>query len=105
MKINKYIKLSILKINKFLFKWYYGSAPEHFHQWRFRKSVKLLIQNYEHTQLLLKNAKEIEALAMKDADNLRVELQNLRIAIFHSSEHIDWANKNFGTGFKKPEDN
>jgi hypothetical protein len=77
----------------------------HFRKWRFKKSVKLLIQNYEHTQLLLKNAQEIKRLAIKDADNLRTELQNLRMAISHSSEHIDWANKNFGTDFKKPSDN
>lgn len=86
-------------------KWYYKRVPEHFRQWRFRKSVKLLIQNYEHNELLYKNALKIEALAMKDADNLRKELQNLRMGISHSSEHIDWANKNFGTDFRKPEEN
>ena len=94
-----------LKINHFIFRWYYKRVPEHFKQWTFMKSVKLLIQNYEHDKLLLKNAKEIEALAIKDADNLRTELQNLRMGISHSSEHIDWANKNFGTDFKKPGDN
>ena len=42
---------------------------------------------------------------IKEAGILREELQNLRVAMTHSSEHIDWANKNFGTDFKKASDN
>ena len=36
--------------NLFIFGWYYKRCGDHFRQWNFRKSIKILIQNYEHGQ-------------------------------------------------------
>ena len=94
-----------LKINHFMFRWYYKRVPEHFRQWTFMKSIKLLIQNYEHDKLLLKNTKEIEVLAIKDADKLRKELENIRMSILAKGIEIEHFNKIFGTDYKKPKEN
>lgn len=37
-----------VKVNKIIFWWYYKRVPEHFRQWTFIKSVRILISNYIH---------------------------------------------------------
>ena len=42
----------ILKINHFLFKWYYKRTPLLFREFTILKSISLLIQKYEQDQII-----------------------------------------------------
>ncbi len=99
------MKNILLKINHFVFFWYYKRCGEHFKQWTFLKSVKLLIQNYEHTQLLFRNAEKIESFAIKEADKERKLRLDLEMKLLANDNQIDWANNTFGTDFSKSEEN
>lgn len=66
----------LLKLNHFLFRWYYQRVPEHFRQWTFFQSVKLLISNYSHQQTLLETERKCTQLATQEADQLRAQVQH-----------------------------
>lgn len=95
----------ILNLNHVLFWWYYNRVGKHFHQWTFFKSVNLLIQNYEHTELLLKNECENYRAAMKESDALRKENSQLRIQQIATDGQIRWAKKSFGVDWVPPTEN
>ncbi len=95
----------VLKLNHLIFWWYYKRCGEHFQQWTFIKSVKLLISNYEHDKLFSKNAHNSLMSAIKEIDELRSENSNLRIQQIATDGQIRWANKNFGTDWTPPTEN
>lgn len=95
----------LLKLNHFLFKWYYSRVDKHFHQWTFIKSVKLLIQHYVHEQLLHENANENFRGALNELDTTRKELHNLRMQQIATPGQIDVLNKAFGMDYDNPKDN
>lgn len=93
------------KIYKILFWWYYSRVPEHFHQWPFRKSVKLLIQNYEsHKQLSEGQAKGLSE-CIKENNRLRHEIANMKVQQIANPKTIGQVNKMFGAGFTNPDEN
>ena len=73
------IKEIVLRINHFAFSWYYRSCGNHFKQWTFRRSVKILSQNYNHQQHLLKDSENQKRELIKANDRLRKELFNIKI--------------------------
>lgn len=93
------MSLIILKVNYFLFSWYYSRVDKHFHQWTFIKSVKLLIQHYDHEQLLHKNANANFRMALNELDATRKELSNLRMQQIANPGQMETLNKIFGTDF------
>ena len=95
----------LLKVNHIVFHWYYSRCGEHFKQWTFLKSVKLLIQNYNHTQLLLRNAEKIESFAIKEADKERKMRLQLEMQLMADDSLIGSVNRIFGLGLPKSENN
>lgn len=99
------MKKLLLNINYLIFSWYYKIVPDHFKHWTFIKSVKILIQNYEHRNLLFKNEQDHNKALIIDNDKLRIELSQFRISQLASSKQIKDLNKMFGTNHNTPEDN
>lgn len=95
----------ILRLNHFLFPWYYKRCGDHFKRYTLFKSIKLLIENYEHNKELLDSAKRVEAFAIKEADRERNERVKLQMRLLASDKQIDWANNTFGTNFSKSSEN
>lgn len=95
----------ILKLNHWLFKWYYSRVDRHFCQWTFFRSVKLLIQHYEHEQLLHKNANTAFRDCLNELDATRKELSNLKMQQIANPNTIDVLNKSFGTDYTSPNEN
>lgn len=95
----------VLHIHKLIFSWYYKRVPEHFQKWTFIKSVKLLIQNYEHNMLLYDNMKSAAQGAGKDAREARNELYNFRMQVMAGDAQINSLNSMFGTDINKPTEN
>jgi hypothetical protein len=67
--------MMLLELNHILFAWYYKRVPVHFRQWTLFKSIHLLIQNYNHQQLLLESERRCTQFASEEAENLRKQLQ------------------------------
>lgn len=95
------MKKIILKINHVLFWWYYNRVSEHFRQWTFFKSVRLLIDNYEHALYREKGLNEVVDKAIKIEEEMKSEISTLRLrAMGVSQEQIDPLNKMLGTELK-----
>lgn len=98
-------KSLLLKLNHWLFKWYYSRVDKHFWQWTFIKSVKLLIQHYDHEQLLHKNANANFRGALNELDATRKDIHNIRMQQIASPGQIDGLNRMFGMDYNNPKDN
>lgn len=90
-----------LKINHFLFKEYYNIVPVFFHKWTILKSLKLLVQNYEHSQsqvesleVVVRNASKREIEMRREISNLELRLKGVR------QDTLDKVNNIFGTDLK-----
>jgi hypothetical protein len=94
-----------LRINHILFAWYYNRVPKHFHEWTFIKSVKILISNYEHRDLLFRNELLGKQGLIKENNELRAEISQMRIERIASSSQIRGVNKMFGTNWTPPDEN
>lgn len=94
-----------LKINHFVFAWYYKRVPNHFRQWPILKSIKLLIDNYEHQKFVDKGKDEVISRAIKREEELKKEIANLRFQILSVDEQVRSINKTFGTDFNEPSSN
>lgn len=101
MEKNKYL----LKLNHWLFSWYYKRVGDHFHDWTFIKSVKILISNYEHRDLLFRNELEHNRYLIKECDRLRSELSNIKIQQIATDGQIRSVNDMFGTKWIPPTEN
>ena len=99
------MKERILKLNHFIFAWYYNRVGEHFHQWTFFKSVKLLISNYDHAMWWTKEQDDLINRIQKINDKDLKELRDIKMRQTATESQINWANKTFGTDFSKPSDN
>lgn len=95
----------ILKLNHIIFWWYYNRVNDHFKQWTFFKSVKLLIQNYDHLGLMHKGTCKSLRDSFEDADSLRKELSDIKIKMIASDDQIRSINKSFGTNWTPATDN
>ena len=94
-----------LKINHILFHWYYNRCGDHFRQYTFFKSVKLLIDNYKHNFLLIENEQTHNQNLTKDNDRLRSELNSLKMKMVANDKQIDFMNEKFGTNYSNKSDN
>lgn len=99
------MKNVVLKINHILFSWYYSRCGDHFRQYTFIKSVKLLIEHWKHDFSLIENEKSHNQNLTKDNDALRSELNNLKIKMVANDKQIDFLNEKFGTNYSKRSDN
>ncbi|WP_027380824.1 hypothetical protein [Chryseobacterium daeguense] len=91
----------IIKINHVVFWWYYKRVPKFFHKWTILKSIKILVDNYEHAEYryeglekVLKNASNREREMQSEITNLKLKLMGV------SQEAIDPLNKMFGVDLK-----
>jgi len=69
-----------MKLNHIVFWWYYKRCGEHFRQYPFFKSVKVLISNYVHmrdSELPLE--RESQRIYAIEANKLRKELQQIKL--------------------------
>jgi hypothetical protein len=101
----RFLRVGLHQANIFIFGFYYKRCGDHFRQWNFIKSVKLLIQNYEHGQLLLNNEETHNRNLTRDNDELRKELFDIKIKMIVTDEQIDLANKMLGVDIKKDSQN
>lgn len=99
------ISIYWLKLNHWLFSWYYKRVDKHFHSWTFIKSVKILIQNYQHHDLLFKNELKHNQALIKDNDKLRAEISQIKIEQIATDKQIRDVNQMFGTKWTPPADN
>lgn len=99
------MKAYILKINHILFYWYYKRVDKHFHSWTFFKSIKILISNYQHHELLFKNELKHNQALIKDNDKLRSELSNMKMNQIANDGQIKTINDLFGTKYIPPTEN
>ena len=103
--IASFLRAGLHQANIFIFGWYYKRCGDHFRRWNFKKSVKLLIQNYEHGQLLLKNEETHNRNLTRDNDKMRKELSDIKIKMIATNGQIDWANEALGMNIKKDSEN
>ena len=95
--MNKYI----LKLNHIIFWWYYKRVPELFHKWTILKSIKILVDNYEHAEYRYNGLEKVLKNASKREVEMRSEISNLKLKLMGVSQDvIDPLNKMFGTDLK-----
>ncbi|TSE05234.1 hypothetical protein [Aquimarina algiphila] len=91
----------ILKLNKIVFWWYYKRVPKFFHKWTILKSIRLLVDNYEHQEFVIKGNREVISNAIKTERDMQKQIFNLKMKLQGvSQEKIDPLNKMFGTDLK-----
>lgn len=95
----------ILKLNHFLFPWYYKRVPSHFRKWTLIKSIKILISNFEHQEIVIQGKSEVIRNAIKIEEKLSMELRNLKLSMSASPNQIDAINSIFGTNFNSSNEN
>jgi len=90
-----------LKLNQFLFSFYYKRVPVFFIKWTFVKSIKLLIDNYEHSEFRINGLEQVIKNASTREKEMQTEISNLRLKLKGMpQEQIDKVNKIFGTELK-----
>ncbi len=90
-----------LRINQFVFGWYYKKVPVFFRKWNFVKSVKLLIDNYEHSEFRINGLEEVIRNASNREREMRTEISNFQLRLKGiPQDKIDQVNKIFGTDLK-----
>lgn len=91
----------LLKVNRIVFWWYYKRVPEFFHQWTILKSIRLLKDNYEHSQFVIDGNNKVIANAIKIEKRMQSEISTLKLKMAGiSQDKIDPFNKAFGTNLK-----
>jgi len=95
----------MLRINHFFFHWYYKRVSEHFWQWTFIKSVKMLIQHYNHEQFCHNGAKELYKSCYKLNQKLEHEIHTIRMQQLADDSTIKDLNKIFGTDINTKDNN
>ena len=91
----------ILKLNHILFWWYYKRVPVFFHKWTILKSIKILVDNYEHAEYRYDGLEEVVRNASKRETEMRSEISSLKLKLMGvSQEVIDPLNKMFGVNLK-----
>ena len=98
------MKKLLLKSNYFIFHWYYKRCGEFFRRWTFFQSVKILIDNYDHLNLLYENEIKHNRNLTRDNDEMRKELFQIKMKQLHP-DHIDWVNSAFGMDIHKDTEN
>ena len=99
--IHNVVRSAVLKLNHLVFWWYYKRVPNFFHQWTILKSIRLLKDNYEHSQLIIKGNEEVISNAIKRERQMRTKISNLELRLMGiTQDQIDPLNKMFGTDLK-----
>jgi len=105
LKVLKNAEGLALRINHFLFWWYYNKVDDHFKQYTFFKSISLLRQNYDHLKTMYDGNNQLLSNCIKRNTELEHQLSNARIAQIATDGQIRWANENFGTKWTPPTEN
>lgn len=98
-------KKLLLWVNHLFFWWYYRRVSDHFRQWTFFYSVKMLIQNYDSEIFRNKGTNEVLRGSMAENDRIRKELHSLKMQQIAEPGTIEILNRTFGTDFTQPTDN
>ena len=99
--IYRFVYSVVLKLNHLVFWWYYNRVPKFFHQWTILKSIRLLKDNYEHSQFIIKGNEEVISNASKRERQMRTKISNLELRLMGiTQDQIDPLNKMFGTDLK-----
>lgn len=80
-------------------------VPDHFKQYRLIKSIKLLVQHVDHYETSWKAAEKVNWTAIREVEELRKELHNIRMQQIADPGTLDKLNNMFGMGYTKPTDN
>ena len=89
----------LLKLNHWLFAWYYKRAGEHFKQWTLIKSVKLMIEHWQFEKEMHEGTKQLYKNCYKRNEELEKEVRNLKMQRIANDDQIKWANDFLGTEF------
>ena len=92
---------AVLKLNHLVFWWYYKRVPNFYHQWTILKSIRLLKDNYEHQEFVIKGKSEVISGAIKREREMQSKISNLELRLMGiTQDKIDPLNKMFGTDLK-----
>lgn len=95
----------ILRINRFLFSWYYKRVSEHFHQWTIIKSIKMLIQHYDHEIFCHEGTNKLYRSCFESNQRLEKEISSIRMQLLADDSQIKDLNKIFGTDISTKDNN
>lgn len=95
------MKKIYLKINHFVFSWYYKRTPEFFRKWTIFKSISLLIQNYNHSITEMEGMEQVIRNASIREREMTCKISNLELRLKGiTQDKIDPINNIFGTNLK-----
>lgn len=94
-----------MKVYRILFFWYYRLVPDHFKQYPPIKSIKLLVEHVDSYESMWRGECKVLQTALKEIEQLRKELSNIRMQQIANPGTIEHLNDMFGTDFNKPTDN
>ena len=99
------VKKIILKINYLIFWWYYKKCGEHFRQYTFFRSIKLLIENYYHLKMMYDGRLQSIQDLGKENTKLRNNLSNMKIQLIANDTQIKFGRDILGMPWISPTEN
>lgn len=79
----------ILKFNHIVFWWYYKRVPEFFRKWTILKSIKILVDNYEHAEYRYEGLERVVRNAFKNYKS-RIKTNGSKSGCFRSVKQNVW---------------
>jgi len=99
------MKKLILKVNHLVFAWYYNRCGDHFKQWTFFKSVKLLIQNYYHCDEWRRSSDKLLGEVIRENTQLHDKITRIELKALIDESQVDFINSSFGLNLPKASEN
>lgn len=91
----------ILKLNHLVFWWYYKRVPKFFRKWTILKSIKILVDNYEHAEYRYEGLEKVVRNSSEREMKMRSEISSLKLKLMGVSQDvIDPLNKMFGANLQ-----
>lgn len=91
----------ILKFNHIVFWWYYKRVPEFFRKWTILKSIKILVDNYEHAEYRYEGLQQVVRNASNREVEMRSKISSLELKLMGVSQDVlDPLNKMFGVNLQ-----
>ena len=104
-KVFKIIDKIHVWIDRRKYSWYYKRVDQHFKQYPFRTSVRLLHDHYIWQMGLIDAKEQLLTIAFKTIDEKTKELQDIKFKLASDDRTTDLVNQLFGTDFGKTSDN